>query len=201
MNRIREFRAARGWSLRQLAERSGTSKSQVDKLEKGDRRLTVEWMVRLAKPLQCDPRDLMESAPFQTVGFGAARAAASPVARGNALIPVRKTTRGNAQPIDQIPRPYYLAHVKDAYAILIEDNSMIPMYRPGQLLFVNPYKIPQPGGGVVVTDKKDTVQIREFVRATTKTVILRAYKPKPRDITLPLTSVAAIHTVAGTAET
>jgi len=58
-NRIREKRQTLGWSLQQLADASGTSKSQIDKLEKGLRRLTVDWMVRLAKPLGCDPRDLI----------------------------------------------------------------------------------------------------------------------------------------------
>lgn len=70
-NRIREWRQKRGWSLQQLADAIGTSKSQVDKLEKGTRRLTVEWMVRLATPLDCDPRELMVSSSLAALKVAA----------------------------------------------------------------------------------------------------------------------------------
>ena len=195
MNRIREFRLATGWSLQQLAEASGTSKSQIDKLEKGDRRLTVDWMVRLAKPLGCDPRELMA-------------ADALPANHEAGLIPVRSAARGGARqemfladgPIDQVPRPYYLAHAKDAYAIYVIGKSMMPMYRPRQLLFVNPYKPPVPGNGVVVIDKKGAVLIKEFVRMKQASVVLREYRPKPREFTVASADIESLHAVAGAAE-
>jgi phage repressor protein C with HTH and peptisase S24 domain len=208
MNRIRELRQARGWSLQQLADASGTSKSQIDKLEKGDRRLTVDWMVRLAKPLKCDPRDLMGelantvSRKFESVKF------AGNVSGAAALIPVRGAARGGAKqemfladgPIDHVPRPYYLAHVKDAYAIYVVGNSMVPMYRPRQLLFINPYKLPSPGNGVVITDKKGAVLIKEFVQQKTSGVVLREYQPHMREFTLSQSEIVSLHAVVGAAE-
>lgn len=206
-NRIREWRQTRGWSLQQLADASGTSKSQIDKLEKGDRRLTVDWMVRLAKPLGCDPRDLMREAPnanqnFQPVRFAAASSAAE------ALIPVRGAARGGTQQqmflgdgaIDHVPRPYYLSHTKDAYALYVVGSSMAPMYRPRQLLFVNPYKPPAPGAGVVVIQKNDAVLIKEFVRQRKTGVVLREYQPEMREFTVPQEDIAALHVVVGAAE-
>ena len=65
-NSIKVWRLAKGWSLQQLADACGTNKSQINKLEKGERRLTVDWMVRLAKPLGRTPQELLPEA-FQTL--------------------------------------------------------------------------------------------------------------------------------------
>lgn len=60
MNRIKQFRDAKGWSLADLAEHAGTSPQQVERLEKGHRRLTVDWMVRLGRALGVEPGLLSE---------------------------------------------------------------------------------------------------------------------------------------------
>lgn len=208
MNRIREWRQTRGWSLQQLADASGTSKSQVDKLEKGERRLTVDWMLRLARPLGCDPRDLMqsESKSFQPVRFGSDGAKRD--GHSEILIPVRGAARGGKQqemfladgPIDHVPRPYYLSHSKDAYAIYVIGNSMAPMYRPRQLLFVSPYKPPSPGNGVVVIQKNNAVMIKEFVRQKPNGVVLREYHPHTREFTVPQEDIVSLHVVVGATE-
>src|ERR1700687_4526482 len=74
-NRIREFRERARLSMQALAERAGTSAPQINKLEKGDRKLTVDWMIRLGRALGVDPKDLMvieplDSAPFEAGGSG-----------------------------------------------------------------------------------------------------------------------------------
>lgn len=45
--------------MKDLADKVGTSQQQIDRLEKGKRRLTVEWMMRLGKALQCDVSELL----------------------------------------------------------------------------------------------------------------------------------------------
>lgn len=47
-NRIRALREARGWSQQDVARRLGCAQSQVDRLEKSERRMTVDWLLRLA---------------------------------------------------------------------------------------------------------------------------------------------------------
>lgn len=206
-NRIREWRQTRGWTLQQLADGTGTSKSQIDKLEKGERRLTVDWMVRLAKPLGCDPRDLLASMPpHKPVKFGTGPA---PVSQSSfATLPVRGAARGGkAQEmfladgaIDHVPRPHYLAHVKDAYAIYVVGNSMVPMYRPRQLLFINPYMPPVTGSGVVITQPNGAVLIKEFVKQKNTGVVVREYQPEQRDFTVAANDIATIHSVVGATE-
>jgi len=58
-NRIKEIRTQKGMTLQQVADKAGTTKAQVMKLEKGDRRLTDVWMVRLSIAMSCDPKELL----------------------------------------------------------------------------------------------------------------------------------------------
>ncbi len=61
-NRIRELRATLGLSQRLLADAVNTTAQQIDRLEKGERSLTVAWMRRLAIPLRVSPEAIMGGA-------------------------------------------------------------------------------------------------------------------------------------------
>lgn len=50
-HRIKQLREAAGMTLEQVAVRSGTTFQQVQRLETGHRRLTIEWMRRIATAL------------------------------------------------------------------------------------------------------------------------------------------------------
>lgn len=54
-NRIKELREDRGLSQEQLAQRAipKTTKAQISKLERDERKLTVTWARRLAPALEC----------------------------------------------------------------------------------------------------------------------------------------------------
>jgi transcriptional regulator with XRE-family HTH domain len=60
-NRIKVLREARGLSLEALAAAAETSNQQVSLLEGGQRRLTVDWLVRLAKALHCHPWEIVSA--------------------------------------------------------------------------------------------------------------------------------------------
>ena len=60
MNRIREWRRRRDLTLEQLGMILGTSNQQISRLEKGERRLTVDWLLRIAKALQVEPDELLD---------------------------------------------------------------------------------------------------------------------------------------------
>ena len=57
------MRRLRGLTQDGLGKRVGTGRSQIVKLERGERRLTVEWMRRLAQALECHPADLLANEP------------------------------------------------------------------------------------------------------------------------------------------
>ena len=60
-NRIQALRKEKGLSQQALAKRIGTSGQQVGNLEAGRRKLTQDWMERLAAGLDCGPAELFGS--------------------------------------------------------------------------------------------------------------------------------------------
>lgn len=61
-NRINKFRKKQGLTMKALADQIGTTASQINKLEKGERRLTADWMQKLAGALGCSPLELFADA-------------------------------------------------------------------------------------------------------------------------------------------
>lgn len=59
-NYIKEIRTERGLTLYSLAELVGTSHQQISLLEKSQRRLTWDWILRIADALQCHPSDITD---------------------------------------------------------------------------------------------------------------------------------------------
>lgn len=62
MNRIREIREALGLTVDQLASEVGTSGATISRLETGERRLTVDWMQKIAQALKVSPSELIANA-------------------------------------------------------------------------------------------------------------------------------------------
>lgn len=59
-NNIRKLRRAKGWSGTTLGEKIGTDKTQVSKLERGERALTEDWLRRLCAALGCTIADIVK---------------------------------------------------------------------------------------------------------------------------------------------
>lgn len=58
-NRIKELREKAGLTLQQVADRAGTSLQQIHRLENANRRLTDDWMRRIAAALGVHPAALL----------------------------------------------------------------------------------------------------------------------------------------------
>jgi transcriptional regulator with XRE-family HTH domain len=54
-NNIERLREERGWKRPELARRMGTTPQQVERLEKGQRRLTSDWIDKAAGALEVEP--------------------------------------------------------------------------------------------------------------------------------------------------
>ncbi|WP_412057956.1 helix-turn-helix domain-containing protein [Bartonella sp. DGB2] len=59
MSNLRHFREKAGLTLAELAKRAGTSQPQIFRLERGQRKLTKEWAIRLAPHLEVTPQQLL----------------------------------------------------------------------------------------------------------------------------------------------
>ena len=218
MTTMRELRQAAGLSQEKLAELAGTSQPQINKLETGQRKMTVDWAVKLAGPLGVEPAALLgldgpaahapQLRPARPALPPLLRAATVPQTQTAASMPVRAAARGGVDqemfledgPIDWITRPDYLKNARDPYAMYVVGESMMPRFRPAQLLHVNPHKPPSPGAGVVVVKRNRAVLVKEFVRRSPDAVILREYRPADREFSVPLEEIDTLHTVVGLQE-
>ncbi|WP_042696146.1 LexA family transcriptional regulator [Azospirillum sp. B506] len=218
MTTMRELRQAAGLSQEKLAELAGTSQPQINKLETGQRKMTVDWAVKLARPLGVEPATLLgldaPAAPPATARPARPalppllRTAQGPQTQAASSMPVRAAARGGVDqemfledgPIDWITRPDYLKNARDPYAMYVVGDSMMPRFRPAQLLHVNPHKPPAPGAGVVVVKRNKAVLVKEFVRRGADAVILREYRPADREFAVPLEDLDTLHTVVGLQE-
>ena len=60
-NYVREWRNHRELTLDQVATAVGATKSAISRLENGNRRMTLDWMEKLAQALDVSPNDLLRS--------------------------------------------------------------------------------------------------------------------------------------------
>lgn len=74
-NRIKELRTARGWSMRELADRANSSASTINGLEKGKTQINVAWLKRLSEVFEVPPEEILgiESAPVRQISEDAAQ--------------------------------------------------------------------------------------------------------------------------------
>ncbi|GAA3886028.1 hypothetical protein GCM10022276_01400 [Sphingomonas limnosediminicola] len=68
---IQRLREASGLSRPQLAERCRptTSPQQIERLEKGERRMSLDWLERIAHALNVDPMELVTGTPTDWSGL------------------------------------------------------------------------------------------------------------------------------------
>lgn len=196
-NRIKFWRLQRGWTMQRLAEATGTTRAQIDKLERGTRRLTVDWMVRLAKPLGCDPRSLMNGKELAaaTAHYAAQTADTIPLYR------LRATTnagiyRRAAKPARHEPRPWFLASAPTAYGVILPcDAAALPV---GDILFVAPEQTLRAGRlALIVTGQGCFLAVLHD--ATANTLRLQSW-PDRKPLNLPREACNGLHAVVGCAD-
>lgn len=125
-NRIRELRKRAGFTLQQLADKTGTTNQQISMLERSTRRLSVEWMERIAPALGVMPTELMAvtDAPQRIRLIGEVRAGLW----GEPL----ETNDHDGEWIS-IPIPEVYLRLR-AYAVRVAGPSMDRVYPDGTIL-------------------------------------------------------------------
>lgn len=72
-NRLRELRESNGWTIEQAAQRFGLSRSGYLKIERGDRRLTKQYIRAAAATYGVDPAEVIADSLATTLGPAVAR--------------------------------------------------------------------------------------------------------------------------------
>ena len=177
---IREAREKRGWSQKDLADRAGVSQVAIVKIESG---ATVhsKFLPKIAQILGLDLADLDHTLR------GGALPGAPFVNEVRPDFPVYASAEGgpgeiirSSEPIDFIPRPSHLVHVKDAYGLLVTGNSMAPEYKNGEMAIVEP-RLPVVADEVHIfyaeKDGEARATIKHLRRATTERWLVRQHNP------------------------
>ena len=76
-----------------------------------------------------------------------------------------------------------------AYALQVQGDSMLPLYRDGDIIIVSPAAPVRKGDRVVVKTKDGEVLVKELKRKTAKTVELKSLNADGRERTLQMVDV------------
>lgn len=93
-----------------------------------------------------------------------------------------------------VERPWFLIGNTNGYAVYVNENSMEPVMRHGQLAYVSPTVPPTPGDDVVVQLADDQGLIKRLVRRTARHLVLEQFNPAKK-IEIPIANVRAVHLV------
>lgn len=180
--KIKEFRTAMGISQSELARRAGISQPTILALESGEQASTKK-LPQIAAALGRAVTDLDES---YSTGFYRP----PPTFLGESDLPVFSAAEGgkgemvvSTDPIELVPRPWYLKNVKEGYAVLVTGESMEPRYSPGEIIVVNPKAVLIRGKDVLVTTPREggdfRAMIKSYVGQTPDSWKLRQLRPPP----------------------
>jgi phage repressor protein C with HTH and peptisase S24 domain len=141
-NSLKSLRLAKGWTHDEAAEAMGISRGQFIKLERGERGLTEARLQKASRIFGVSVDAVLGSDTAPN------RRDKPPGGAFEAEIEVFASAEGgpgvmvvSADPIETVPRPWYLGNIKEGFAVLIAGESMEPAYEAGDLAIVNP-KLP-----------------------------------------------------------
>jgi len=187
-----------GKSQRELAGILGIDPAAVNRILTGERQIKARELEKILSYIGAS-----ESPQEPFLNDASSRADTIPVL-GMAEGGEDGMVEWNGDVIDRVPRPPYLANANDAYALYVVGESMVPRYRPGEIIYVHPGR-PVPVGcyGVfqLITGPGPhrRALIKELIRKTTSSLVLLQYNPE-KEISVAIAKVSAMHRIVGTAE-
>jgi len=157
--RVQSKRSELGLTQAELAERAGTSQQAIEQLENGKTK-RPRYLPELARALGCEIDWLITGTKSGTN--------VAPAELGNKRIPILSYVQAGLWTESQEYRSYdggmsYLLVDDDvsdnAFALIIEGDSMAPKFNAGDKIIVDPEVYPVPGDFVVALDgvKNQTV--------------------------------------------
>ena len=70
----------------------------------------------------------------------------------------------STDPVELVPRPWYMREVRDGYAVLVVGESMIPAFEPGDMAVVNPRLPPMRGKDVILIADEQQGEFRASIK-------------------------------------
>ena len=199
-----------GWPIpTYLSHENGTRGAPVKKLQMYASAFNVglEWLLTGAD--RGAPAEAPASLAPSNVGRTAEASAATTWPRD---LPVYRTAIGGAEEygafefkmgdvVDYVRRPPRLQGVKQAFAVFVVGESMLPRFRPGGPTVIHPGVVPTPGDDVLVELRPSAEGgpplglIKRLVSRTETRLRLQQFNPSNDDIGVPLKRVLRVHRI------
>lgn len=203
---VRAAREAKGLSQAQFGRLIGVKQQSIDAVERGETRRS-KYLPEIVKELGIPPGDVglpsdfsietqVLQRPFTTTGAPDFKVYAS--AEGGPGEIIR-----SSDPVDFIPRPTHLIHVKDAYGLLVTGDSMWPEFKSGQMAIVEPSLAVIPDEVYIFYAERDgeaRATIKHLRRATADRWLVLQHNPPDggsKDFSLSRKEWGVAHRVTG----
>lgn len=161
---IRERREARQLSQQQLADLAGTSQQNIDRIEKG-----LVKKSQFFDPILTALGSDMGRALEQSITVDDVVPRETLIASRD--LPIYASAEGgegailiNRDPVEFVTRPAVLLHVKESFGVLVVEESMKPVYKPGSILLVNPRLQPRREQNAVFLGSESNHTVRALVK-------------------------------------
>ena len=201
--RMKQRRRELGLTQTQLARAVGLhgphAKQTISKLERGmTKRVPPDLLDKIASALDTNMPTLLqgretsglEESPVQNFG-------GAPALLDDDVIPLYGySAEGARQIIGQKSRPAQLRGVRHGYALYAPDDSMLPRYAAGWLLYVDPSRPAGIGRDVVVLRRQAPPLVRQLVGTDENTFIFRTFTRRST-MTIAAGEIREVHLIIG----
>lgn len=204
--RVRAARQAAGLSQMELAQRVGIKQPSLAAIEAGETK-RPRFLMDLARALNVAPEWLERGDPMPTPGSQPD----TPIL-GARDLPVYAAAEGGVgeviltyDAIEWVQRPAPLMGVPGAFAMYVVGESMLPVYRPGDILLIHPARPPRADDDVLVVlaDRQGQgfrALVKRLRRMAADQIHLHQFNPpagQMADFSLDRADIAQVYLVAG----
>jgi len=176
----------------ELGRLLGLDSSQVNRIFNGKRRIQYherlkidEWLGQGARQPLTNTSGIVVAGPNMIPLYGYVGAASE-----GRFTMAEQNLRGF------VPMHPAQQHVREAFALEVNDISMSPRYEPGEIVYLAPNRWPTRDQDCVIVKKDSEGLLKRFVRREQDKVVLHQLNP-PLDIDVSLDEIDSIHTVVG----
>lgn len=179
-DRLKKARELRGLTQVELADLWGRDKSAVSRAESGSRGIKIKDAAQLSILLNVNedwlsfgtgPMDRADKPSAPDDSFTPAPIKGTDLVSQRRDLPIYAAAKGGEghviitfDPISYMKMPAVLQDVKGGYGLLLTGESMVPAYRPGETVLVNPNLPPARDEDVVLYHTSDTDENQAIIK-------------------------------------
>lgn len=160
-NNLKKWRDARGMSREDLAEKLGVSLASISRIESGQQQPREDLLKKILVVFQMKPADFYgEFSNVSPAEIGAVRVPVLDYAQAGLFSGADLSSR-----IEEFSAEVILTngdHSGMAYALVIKGDSMLPLFKEGDMVLIDPAVTPGPGDYVVAKEKGGEVAFRKY---------------------------------------